>query len=33
MRDHLIGCGFDYLCTDNVDVAIGWLQSRGILCD
>ena len=25
------GFGFDYLCTDNIDVAIGWLQARGIL--
>jgi hypothetical protein len=31
MRDHLVDCGFDYLCTDSVDQAIGWLQSRGIL--
>jgi hypothetical protein len=22
MRDHLEGCGFDYLCTDSVDQAI-----------
>ena len=25
------GRGFDYLCSDNVEVAIGWLQARGIL--
>ena len=25
------GFGFDYLCTVNIDVAIGWLQARGIL--
>ena len=31
MRDHLSDCGFDYLCTDSVDVAIGWLKARGIL--
>ena len=31
MRDHLEGCGFDYLMTDDVDQAIRWLQSRGIL--
>ena len=31
MRDHLERCGFDYLCTDDVEVAIGWLQARGIL--
>jgi hypothetical protein len=31
MRDHLGRCGFDYLCTDSVEVAIGWLQARGIL--
>ena len=31
MRDHLVGCGFDYLCTDSVDVAVAWLQARGIL--
>ena len=31
MRDHLVACGFDYLCTDSVDQAIAWLQSRGIL--
>jgi hypothetical protein len=31
MRDHLEGCGFDYLCADDVEVAIGWLQARGIL--
>ena len=31
MRDHLIGCGFDYLCTDDVEVAIQWLKDRGIL--
>ena len=31
MRDHLVACGFDYLCTDSVDVAVGWLKGRGIL--
>ena len=31
MRDHLVACGFDYLCTDSVDAAVGWLQARGIL--
>ena len=31
MRDHLVDCGFDYLCTESVEVAIGWLQARGIL--
>jgi hypothetical protein len=33
MRDHLVGCGFDYLCTDSVDVAIAWLKSLGVLRD
>ena len=27
MRDHLVDCGFDYLCTDSVDAAIGWLKA------
>ena len=31
MRDHLVACGFDYLCTETVDIAIGWLQARGVL--
>ena len=31
MREHLEGCGFDYLCTDNVDHAIEWLKHHGIL--
>ena len=31
MRDHLAGCGFDYLCADSVEVAIAWLKARGIL--
>ena len=30
IRDHLVACGFAYLCTDSVEVAIGWLKSRGI---
>jgi hypothetical protein len=31
MRTHLEGCGFPYLCTDSVDVAIEWLKDAGIL--
>ena len=31
MREHLEGCGFDYLCTDSVDQAIEWLKARGVL--
>ena len=31
MRDHLVDCGFDYFCTEGVELAMGWLQSRGIL--
>ena len=31
MRDHLEGCGFDYLCTDSVDQAIAWLKHHGVL--
>ena len=31
MRDHLVACGFDYLCTDSIDAAIEWLKARGIL--
>jgi hypothetical protein len=31
IRDHLVGCGFDYLVTDDPDAAIAWLQARGIL--
>lgn len=31
MRDHLVGCGFDYLCTDSVNQAIEWLKHVGIL--
>jgi hypothetical protein len=33
MRDHLQACGFPYLCTDSVDVAIEWLKAAGILRD
>jgi len=33
MRDHLLGCGFAWLCTDSVDEAIAWLKARGILGD
>ncbi|MBR1286061.1 VRR-NUC domain-containing protein [Bradyrhizobium sp. AUGA SZCCT0177] len=31
MRDHLEGCGFAYLCTDDVNQAIAWLKQHGIL--
>ena len=31
MRAHLEGCGFAYLCADNVDAAIDWLKAAGIL--
>ena len=31
MRDHVQACGFNYLCTDNVDEAIDWLKQHGIL--
>ena len=31
MREHLEGCGFSYLCTDDVGQAIEWLKGRGIL--
>jgi hypothetical protein len=31
MRDHLVACGFDYLCTDSVDQAVAWLKAHGIL--
>ena len=31
MRDHVQACGFNYLCTDNVDEAIAWLKQHGIL--
>ena len=31
MREHLEGCGFPYLCTDDVDAAIAWLKAHGIL--
>jgi hypothetical protein len=24
---NLVGCRFDYLCTDSLEVAIGWLQA------
>ena len=33
IRDHLAGCGFDYLVTDSVDQAIEWLKSLGVLRD
>lgn len=33
MREHLVACGFDYLCTDSVEQAIEWLKARGILRD
>jgi hypothetical protein len=33
MRDHLERCGFAYLCTDSVDVAISWLKQHGVLRD
>jgi hypothetical protein len=31
MRDHVQACGFNCLCTDNVDEAIDWLKQHGIL--
>ena len=31
MRDHVQACGFNYLCTDSVEVAIAWLKQHGIL--
>ena len=31
MREHLKGCGFTYLCTDSVEVAIEWLKQHGVL--
>ena len=31
MCEHLKGCGFAYLCTDSVDVAIEWLKAHGVL--
>jgi hypothetical protein len=31
MRDHLLACGFEYLCTDSVEVAIAALKAAGIL--
>ena len=31
MREHLERCGFDYLCTDSVELAIEWLQQRDVL--
>jgi hypothetical protein len=31
MREHLVGCGFDYLCTDDIEAAICWLKARGVL--
>ena len=31
MRDHVQPCGFNYLCTDNVDEAIDWLKQHSIL--
>ena len=31
MRDHLLACGFEYFCTDSVDVAIEALKEAGIL--
>jgi hypothetical protein len=31
MRDHVQACGFNYLCTDNVDKATDWLKQHGIL--
>ena len=33
MRDHLEGCGFPYLVTDNVGQAVAWLKQHGILRD
>jgi hypothetical protein len=33
MRDHLVACGFPYLCTSSVDEAIAWLKQHGILHD
>jgi hypothetical protein len=33
MRAHLESYGFDYLCTDSVDLAISWLKAHGILRD
>ena len=31
MREHLRGCGFAYLCTDDIDLAIEWLKQHGVL--
>jgi len=31
MREHLEGCGFEYLCTDIVEIAIETLKAAGIL--
>jgi hypothetical protein len=31
MAKHLIGCGFDYLCTNSFDGAVAALIERGIL--
>ena len=31
MHAHIEGCGFLYLCTDSVEVAIAWLKDAGIL--
>ena len=31
MRDHLQGCGFACLVTDDIDAAIDWLKLHGIL--
>ena len=30
MREHLEGCGFAYLCTDDIDLAIEWLKQHGV---
>ncbi|UQD96071.1 hypothetical protein [Bradyrhizobium japonicum] len=31
IASHLITCGFDYLCTDNVNDAVATLKDLGIL--
>jgi hypothetical protein len=31
MKDHLEGCGFEYLVTDSIDVAIEALKEAGVL--
>ena len=31
MCAHLKDCGFAYLCTDDIDLAIEWLKQHGVL--